>query len=461
MRCCSDTLRRFVPALLGALTYIAPSMLTAADSPATPQAIAAQVAILESTELKPRQKAARELAQWADDSPAALRALESFATDRDMLVRYFVHEAMVDSVPGETEQAELAEQLLRPLENVATAKRPAARAEAIRRLGRAKSDTYRRRMAPSLVRELKDPEPLIRISATGALADLGAAAHDAVPALGKIAAGTDAGESFEAALAISHIAPTDGLVVVRTRPPEFAMAESMTLAMLDRSLASDDVERRMEAALALSRMGPLAQPSIPVLRGMVKEEDPRVIYVAVRALVSITHEPPEWLMKESEYRAAVRSTPTAGRISRAIEKLRHEIPALERTLDEALLVEQLEAARLIATLDYIIPAYSWHSVLDKAVKEPRSCQAGLVGICRSALFNQPAMEAGLFADIREGGDVVARRAAVDALLQAFRLLTPEQKIHRKELRELLQPFTSDADEEVRTRSKMGLAAYPL
>lgn len=239
------------------------------------------------------------------------------------------------------------------------------------------------------------------------------------------------------------------------------MAESMTLALLERSLASGDVERHIEAALALSRLGPLAEPSIPVLRGMVKEKDPRVIYAAVRALVSITHESPEWLLKESEFRAAERSTPTAERISRAIEKLRHEIPALERTLDEALLVEQLEAARLIATLDYIIPAYSWHSVLDKAAKEPRSCQAGLVGICRSALFNRPEMETGVFADIREIPDVVVRRAAVDALLQAFRLLSQEQKLHRKELRELLQPFTSDADDEVRARAKMGMAKYPL
>lgn len=459
MRCCSESLCRLLT-LVVAFACCAPANLDAAE-PATPQAIATQVEILESPDLKPRQKAARELAQWAVDSPAAARALESFATDRDKLVRYFVHEAMVDSISDEFRKIAFSERVLAPLEHVATSKRAGERGEAIRRLGRVSSDAYRRRMVPALIRELKDAEPVVRNSALIALGAAGAAAYDAVPALGKMAAGTDAGESFEAALAISHIAPTDGLAIVKSRPPEFAMAESMTLALLERSLASGDVERHIEAALALSRLGPLAEPSIPVLRGMVKEKDPRVIYAAVRALVSITHESPEWLLKESEFRAAERSTPTAERISRAIEKLRHEIPALERTLDEALLVEQLEAARLIATLDYIIPAYSWHSVLDKAAKEPRSCQAGLVGICRSALFNRPEMETGVFADIREIPDVVVRRAAVDALLQAFRLLSQEQKLHRKELRELLQPFTSDADDEVRARAKMGMAKYPL
>jgi HEAT repeat protein len=116
---------------------------------------------------------------------------------------------------------------------------------------------YRGRPISYWLGRLKRPEVEVRREAIHSLGAIGAAARDAVPELGAILLeDPDRGARIEAALALLKLGP----------------AAEAALPALIQALADHDSVIRMDAALALLRLGRAARPAVPALLRALEDE---------------------------------------------------------------------------------------------------------------------------------------------------------------------------------------------
>jgi HEAT repeat protein len=161
---------------------------------------------------------------------------------------------------------------------------------------------------PALIGSLDDPNPRTRSEVLFALASIGPDAKDAVPALTGVLDDPEMEVCYSASFALGEIGPaakpaTAGLSRELDSPDRFlALASAWALARIDaanpqiatksvpvliEALSATDATTRLHAAEALGRLGPLARPAAPALKGRLQDADQHVRDAAAQALNSL------------------------------------------------------------------------------------------------------------------------------------------------------------------------------
>lgn len=415
-----------------------------ASEPPPPVNVAPYIKKLASADPRERLEAATALGRLGREARPAYEALTIALADRDRNVRFVAAQALEDA--STPEEKEPLEALVSRLAALGAAEKPRERAEAIRRLGML-GETLEF-ATPVIARELEG-DPVVRSSAIVALGQIGPGAISAVPELGKIVDAGGEDESFEAAVSISHIVATDG-VFVRTKPPAIAAAQRGAIARLTKEITAAKASRQVEGALALSRFGPVAHESVPKLTTLLESKNLEVVYSAARALASISHESRRTLNSMAHIDENTKDQEQSLRISGALIRLRREMPRFDDILQNGNLVEQLEAARVMATVDITFVGVTWRDLLVKAAKEPGSCRAAIAGLGRLVLASSDPSMVDLLDGKISSPEPEIRLATVEMLadlLQAKEIREDSGRL--RAVRQSLYQFTGDSDPQVR------------
>ena len=127
-------------------------------------------------------------------------------------------------------------------------------------------------MMPVLLDGLKNDDPFVRGDAAHTLAELGAKAKPAVPAMKKLLADENHGVRVHTAESLFKIDAKLG--------PEL-------LPVLIDGLKNEDKAVRAEAAEVLGRIGPAAEAAIPELQAMAKDRNKAVRAASAEAVKQI------------------------------------------------------------------------------------------------------------------------------------------------------------------------------
>jgi hypothetical protein len=211
----------------------------------------------------------------------------------------------------------------------------------------------------------------------------------------------------------------------------------------------------VDAARALSRFGPQAREYTPQLTALLDFDDAELVYAGARALASISHESRAMLDKVAyvvDENSKLEGKAT--RVAVALSRLYQEMPRFEDSLMNGTLVEQMEAARVMSTVDAVAAGIPWRDRLAEAAKSPRAHRAAIVGLGRLALSdnNWAGIEA-LDKKI-SSPDVEIRLAAVEMLGD---LLEAENFNPRAGVRVSLKQFLTDPSPDVRAAAARKLA----
>ena len=153
---------------------------------------------------------------------------------------------------------------------------------------------------PKLIKLLNDPEPVVRAQSAAALAAIGDDAKEALPTLLDNLLDSDVQvqmQSFAATIAVGQAdnrALLDGLKGANAKgrwATPFVLANGLSgkaaVPRLLKDLEGKDIGKRVSAALSLGRIGVDAEPAIPALTRMAKEENKQVRGAAQQALAEM------------------------------------------------------------------------------------------------------------------------------------------------------------------------------
>jgi len=160
-------------------------------------------------------------------------------------------------------------------------------------------------LLPALTESLHDPQPRIREGAATVLADRGPAAAEALPDLAPLLEDANRSVQVAAAIALWRIgqqADTTFPVIVaalasgdsaardaaRTFLDTISSADNWATAALAKTATSAEAKTlRIEALLALGRLGPTAAEALPEVLTLLKADDPDVQRAAAKTLAAI------------------------------------------------------------------------------------------------------------------------------------------------------------------------------
>ncbi len=241
-----------------------------------------------------RMLAAQALGEIGLESEDQMRRLVRMLRDADPDVRQFVVYTMMNLGSGSVSALEKMLSDTEPL-FVRTASLQAL----------ANQGPAAKSVVPTLIKLLKDPDAIVRARSAATLAAIGPAAKDAMPALfdnlldGDIKVQVSA---FQAALAVGQDdRPTlsTGLKIANAKG-RWAVphAGKNDVAELIKKLSDKDNGTRIAAALALGRIGKDAEPAIPPLTRMLKDDNKQVQNAAQQALAQLDQKNAEAYFKK-------------------------------------------------------------------------------------------------------------------------------------------------------------------
>ncbi|EKV00453.1 HEAT repeat-containing protein [Leptolyngbya sp. PCC 7375] len=145
---------------------------------------------------------------------------------------------------------------------------------------------------PALIAALSDQNVFLRRRAASALGEIGPDARNAVPALINALQDSDDGVQSNAMTALGNIGPAAEAAVSALIAAEATSALSQigpaAIAELIKSLESDDITIRRNAAFILGEIGPEAQAAIPALTKTLQGEDAKLRGLSLFILATLS-----------------------------------------------------------------------------------------------------------------------------------------------------------------------------
>ncbi len=247
-------IRTAFAAILGVSLSLTATTSLCADDAADVAALTQQ---LTGTSAAKRAEAALAIGRHGKEAMTAVPALAKCVTDEDVNVRRAALRALRQIDPGPKVMIPLMAEVLGDAD-------PAVAVAAIHNIA-----DEGKQAVPGLTRAVADERT--RFWATLALADIGADAAPAVPALIKAASDPKPEVRREVVLALAAIGP----------------GAKAAVPTLRNTLAAGDPATHLAAIYALGRIGPAAKVAISDLKAIVTGDDPYGAVVAAGALASI------------------------------------------------------------------------------------------------------------------------------------------------------------------------------